>query len=136
MKTKQEYKKTLYWLSGYVDGILENENVRKSQLEKMTTLLSSKLGIIKPFSPSEIDHIFHHCNDFGRNTRELLTYILGYLNGLRTYIQTSKEQVFVVKEMIDDFEKNQNLSNNQFEKNDADNSNNDYRGSDYHKGNR
>lgn len=51
------------------------------------------------------------------NTKELLVYILGYLNGLSTNSKISKEQVLKVKEIIDTFKNNQNSSINQLEEN-------------------
>jgi uncharacterized ubiquitin-like protein YukD len=48
MKTEQEYEKTLEWLSGYIDGILENENVEKNQLEKMIIKLTDELELFAP----------------------------------------------------------------------------------------
>ena len=53
IEIEQKYEKTLDWLSGYIDGILENENVKKNQLEKMISKLSEELEMFDSFDESE-----------------------------------------------------------------------------------
>lgn len=57
IEIEQKYEKTLDWLSGYIDGILENENVKKNQLEKMIAKLSTELEMFESFDESEHDDL-------------------------------------------------------------------------------